>query len=70
MHSGIVDVLIIFTVCFFCWMLWQVISELDGKDINNVISDGMGKLASMPSGEHQSSYMHVTLLYFLFGLAV
>ena len=25
-------------------------SELDGKDINEVISEGMGKLASMPSG--------------------
>ena len=28
----------------------QVFSELDGKDINEVISEGMGKLASMPSG--------------------
>ena len=25
-------------------------SELEGKDINEVISEGMGKLASMPSG--------------------
>ena len=32
---------------FFCF---QVVSELDGKDINEVICEGMGKLASMPSG--------------------
>lgn len=30
-------------------------SELEGKDINEVIADGMGKLASMPSGENVSS---------------
>ena len=29
----------------------QVMSELEGKDINVVIEEGMGKLASMPSGE-------------------
>ncbi|CAI8006549.1 60S acidic ribosomal protein P2 [Geodia barretti] len=28
----------------------RVVGELDGKDINEVISEGMGKLASMPSG--------------------
>ena len=41
-----------------CYML-QVFSELDGKDINEVISEGMGKLASMPSGTAtlQSSYI-------------
>lgn len=32
-------------------LLLQVVSELEGKDINEVISEGMGKLASMPSGE-------------------
>ena len=32
-------------------LLQQVVSELEGKDINEVISEGMGKLASMPSGE-------------------
>lgn len=30
--------------------LSKVISELEGKDIKEVINDGMGKLASMPSG--------------------
>lgn len=30
----------------------QVCSELEGKDINEVIDEGMGKLASMPSGNH------------------
>ncbi|XP_064391822.1 large ribosomal subunit protein P2-like [Halichondria panicea] len=30
--------------------LGKLMSELDGKDINEVIADGMGKLASMPSG--------------------
>lgn len=30
----------------------QVCSELEGKDINEVINEGMGKLASMPSGNH------------------
>ncbi|XP_003391081.1 PREDICTED: 60S acidic ribosomal protein P2-like [Amphimedon queenslandica] len=28
----------------------KVISELKGKDINDVIAEGMGKLASIPSG--------------------
>lgn len=27
-------------------------SELNGKDINDVISEGMGKLASIPSGKY------------------
>ena len=27
-----------------------MISELEGKDINEVISEGMSKLASMPAG--------------------
>ena len=31
---------------------WKVINELKGKNINEVISEGMGKLASMPSGTH------------------
>lgn len=30
--------------------LSKVCSELEGKDINEVIDEGMGKLASMPSG--------------------
>ena len=30
--------------------LSKVISELEGKDINEVISEGMSKLASMPAG--------------------
>lgn len=29
-------------------------SELNGKDINSVIAEGMGKLASIPSGERES----------------
>lgn len=47
------------TVCILCSLthpspvlLLQVVSELEGKDINEVISEGMGKLASMPSGEY------------------
>ena len=35
----------IFDVCYV-----QVVNELEGKDISEVISEGMGKLASMPSG--------------------
>ena len=31
--------------------LVQVISELKGKDVNEVIASGRTKLASMPSGE-------------------
>lgn len=31
--------------------LCKVISELDGKDVNQVIKDGLGKLASIPCGE-------------------
>lgn len=34
--------------------LSKVCSELQGKDINEVISEGMGKLASMPSGMYSS----------------
>nr|AAX48831.1 P2 [Suberites domuncula] len=30
--------------------LSKVMSELKGKDVSEVIADGMGKLASMPSG--------------------
>ncbi len=30
----------------------QVMSELKGKDLNEVIANGMGKLASMPSGTY------------------
>ncbi len=33
-------------------------SELEGKDINEVISEGMGKLASMPSGTYLPAYPH------------
>ena len=36
----------------------QVVSELEGKDINEVISEGMGKLASMPSGRDYSYLYH------------
>ena len=39
----------------------QVISELEGKDINEVISEGMSKLASMPTGTLD---VHVFLVYF------
>ena len=51
----------------------QVFSELDGKDINEVISEGMGKLASMPSGNAtlQSSYISGTVFtrrVFMFNL--
>ncbi len=40
------------TICYnyFNIDFVQLMSELDGKDINEVIADGMGKLASMPSG--------------------
>ena len=31
--------------------LLQVISELNGKDVNELISQGMSKLASIPSGK-------------------
>lgn len=30
---------------------FQVVSELEGKDVNELISEGMGKLASMPAGK-------------------
>lgn len=38
----------------------QVISELEGKDINEVISEGMSKLASMPAGTLD---VHVFLVF-------
>ena len=38
-----------------------MISELEGKDINEVISEGMSKLASMPAGTLD---VHVFLVYF------
>lgn len=41
------------TVSTIAWCILQVFSELNGKDINEVISEGMGKLASMPSGTHR-----------------
>ena len=40
----------------------QVISELEGKDINEVISEGMSKLASMPAGALD---VHVLLFTFI-----
>lgn len=39
-------------------------SELKGKDINQVIAEGMGKLASIPSGSSYSMVLRDLVMWF------